>query len=222
MSQNALSLREVGGLPHGSVVVVQMAGEEGTFLKLAPDQWHSPAMGFARDDSMVGGTLAVDGSAIIATTKHAQMMPVGALASRVLNHKTVIFQKEASGSWWPQNANMHNQLDHQMVGARICHHPAPASTTATTIAWQPATATVAWQPATVAGTTSAYSSQWPPATAPWPGMSDEEQASLISEEADEIVERLRESPELRYELLAREPALRSLIEAIAALAPASK
>lgn len=77
-------------------------------------------------------------------------------------------------------------------------------------------------PATVAGTTSAYSSQWPPATAPWPGMSDEEQASLISEEADEIVERLRESPELRYELLAREPALRSLIEAIAALAPASK
>lgn len=132
MSQNALSLREVGGLPHGSVVVVQMAGE-GTFLKLAPDQWHSPAMGFARDDSMVGGTLAVDGSAI-----------------------------------------------------------------------------------------SAYSSQWPPATAPWPGMSDEEQASQISKEADEIVERLRESPELRYELLAREPALRSLIEAIAALAPASK
>lgn len=43
-----------------------------------------------------------------------------------------------------------------------------------------------------------------------------------AEQADEIVERLRESPELRYELLAREPALRSLIEAIAALAPASK
>lgn len=212
MSQNALSLREVGGLPDGSVIIVQMAGEKDTFLKLGPDRWRSTKMWYAQDNAMVGGTLVVEGSAIIATTKHAQMMPAGSLASRVLNHKTVIFQKEASGSWWPQNANMHNQLDHQMVGARICHHPAPANTAA---------ATVAWQTATVAGTTSAYS-QWPPATAPWPGMSDEEQASQISEEADEIVERLRESPELRYELLAREPALRSLIEAIAALAPAPK